>query len=68
MAEHPVVTAAAAPAAGAGRPASHRHTGMAGDRRGKPVREFRDAAITAAAITAAAITVAAGDAPRDRCR
>ncbi|MCC9739347.1 hypothetical protein [Streptomyces sp. MNU89] len=59
MAEHPAVTAAAAPAAGAGRPASHRHTGMGEDRRGKPAREFRNTAVTA---------VTAGDAPRDRRR
>ncbi|MCC5035600.1 hypothetical protein DMH02_020885 [Streptomyces sp. WAC 00631] len=56
MAEHPAVTAAAAPAAGAGRPASHRHPGMGEDRRGKPAREFRNTAVTA------------GDAPRDRRR
>ncbi|KNE79228.1 MULTISPECIES: hypothetical protein [Streptomyces] len=59
MAEHPAVTPAAAPAAGAERPASHRHPGMDEDRRGKPVREFRNTVVTA---------VAAGDTPRDRCR
>ncbi|MCC3651630.1 hypothetical protein LIX60_09160 [Streptomyces sp. S07_1.15] len=59
MADHPAVSAAAVPAAGAERPASHRHPGMDEDRCGKSVREFRNTVVAA---------VAAGDAPRDRCR